>query len=92
MYRYPQVTCTQGTNYVDLPSYFSLINSHPSVHCSPVNCFVQWYASVEANTVKIVTSKACVLDIMVLGDRSDAAVANYKDIVDAPVPTYEEEE
>ncbi len=80
---------THGTNWIDLPSYFSLINVNPSCYVSPVDCFCQFYASVQGGQVKVVTSKACVLDVLVYADRNDACCQGYQDVVDAPV---EEEE
>ncbi len=74
-----------GVNFVHLPSYFSALNANPSVHCSAVNCFAQWYASVEGDRVKIVTSKECILDVIVYADRNDACCQGYQDVVDAPV-------
>ena len=35
--------------------------------------------------VKVVTSKECILDVIVYADRNDACCQGYQDVVDAPV-------
>ena len=83
-YRFAHIPMKNGTNFVDLPSYFKLINANPSVQCSPVNTFCQWYASVdlENNRVKVVVSKEVSMDVLVMADRNDKAAQGYKDVID----------
>jgi hypothetical protein len=81
-----------GTNWLDLPSYFKLINTKPSVQCSPVNTFCQWYASVVGDRVKVVVSKDVIMDVLVMADRNDPAAQNYHDVIDKPETQPESEE
>jgi hypothetical protein len=91
-YRFAQVAMKNGTNWLDLPSYFKLINTKPSVQCSPVNTFCQWYASVVGDRVKVVVSKDVIMAVLVMADRNDPAAQNYHDVIDKPETQPESEE
>jgi hypothetical protein len=94
MYRYVNKSMKNGTNYLALPVYWNLININGSVHISPVDDFCQWYASVEQkkNRINITTNSECVLDILVIGQRNDPPVQNFKDVDDKIIETIQDED
>jgi len=84
MYKYHKVDCIHGSNFIDLPDYFNLINKDAMVFSNPVGHFRMSYGSVDENVLTLVTSKAGKYNVLVCADRSDPAVKNWTVIRNKP--------
>jgi hypothetical protein len=84
LYKFREVSCIHGSNLIDLPDYFNLINKDAMVFSNPVGHFGMSYGSVNENTVTLVTSKAGKYNVLVCANRADPAVASWTVIRDKP--------
>jgi hypothetical protein len=66
-------TAPKGTSRHQLPEYFDALCEDAQVFCSSNGSFAQGYGHVEGNEVVLVTSKAAVFNLMVVGTRKDPA-------------------
>jgi hypothetical protein len=92
MYKFREVECNHGSNFIDLPNYFNLINKDPMVFSNPVGHFGMSYGSVIGNVITLVTSKAGKYNILVCADRCDPAVKNWTVIRNKPETPEDDDE
>ena len=81
-----EVDAPEGESLWELPEYFDALNSQPQVWAAPVKHFSTAYGEVQGNTLHLFAQSAGKFNVLVIGRRSDPAVAGYVPCVAAPVP------
>ena len=65
------VTCHEGLNVVDLPSYFQFLNGEASVFVSPLRHFGAAWGEVVGNTLNVMTNCSGDFNVLVMCVRKD---------------------
>ena len=68
-----QVPCNEGGNSVDLPGYFTPLNTACRVYCSPFRHFDAAWGEVHGEQLLVTTNGPGLYNVLLLGTRNDQA-------------------